>query len=41
VTGGNLTTYIQDRNIGSPTADNHDLALTGQPGACAPPTLAP
>jgi hypothetical protein len=41
VTGGNLTTYIQSRNIGAPTVDNYDLAPTGQAGACALPTLPP
>jgi hypothetical protein len=41
VTGGNLTTYIQSRNIGLPTVDNYDLPLTGQAGSCALPTLPP
>jgi hypothetical protein len=40
-TGGDLTTYVRGRNNGTPTVANYDLALTGQPGACAQPALPP
>jgi hypothetical protein len=33
--------HIQSRNLGTPTVDNYDLALTGQAGACTLPTLPP
>jgi hypothetical protein len=31
ITGGDLQTYIQGRNTGTPTVANYDSALTGQP----------
>jgi hypothetical protein len=37
----NLTSYVQNRNVGAPSVANIDDALLGNPGACAQPTTPP